>query len=248
MVFGRKGLPDPQLEMQRQHLTRTEQQLVMLEQGLGRLESYKAGTFSDVWFDSAEVAEAAVKAREARRLFDTIRARLVTTSSSVVGADSELALIDHSVEAGLLALDSFSAVLVGRLHLWNDEDRNPALAFDPSVRESQQALHGSATRLAAAVQEHINELRPLQDLHREYWPKNLNLPHLQQYLDEGCRMLKAFEEQFDSQSGPLPPKSSIELLLLAQRMENGVEMIENERTNLALEITMRAGLKNSGLS
>jgi hypothetical protein len=246
MVFGRKGLGggDSGVEAQRQHLARTETALVNVEQGIARLPGYKA-QFADAWFDSPEVAEAIERVRQAREILDQIKAQVAAASQASPVIEQHLGTIDELVALRLIVLDSFAAVLIGRQHIWNGGAHAPGSPFNPTVREAQQALHADASRLAHAVQEHIDELRPLREQHQAYWPPNLNLEHLQAYLDDGRKALDTYSDQFAAHDQPLPPQASIELLVLAQRMEGGVEMIETERQNLAVTIVTRNALKNS---
>ncbi len=247
MVFGRKGVGDAELVAQRERLAQTQSLLVNLEQAAGRFGAYRA-QFPDVWFESDEVADAMVKIREARELFEHDKAHLSGAVHAIPGFDDELGVIDRLLQAKLIVLDSFAAVLIGRQHIWNAGGHVSGDTFDPTIRECQQALHGSASQLADAVQEHINELSAIHEKHRDIWPPNLDLVHLQNYLNEGRQTLEFYRDQLESHREALPPESSISLLMLAQRMEQGVEMIEGERANLALAVLTRAGLKNSGLS
>jgi hypothetical protein len=233
------------LEAQRQRL-KAESLLVGLEQAAARLDGYRTQVFSEVWFQSADVADSVVKVGQARQLFEGVKARLATASSAIAVADNDLGLIERIVRANQVVLDSFVAVLMGRKHIWAESGRAPGGIFNPSVRESQQGLHASGSRLADAVREHINELAVIQGRHKDVWPKNLDLANLQAHLDDARKALKIYEEQFASRGEALPPESSITLLLIAQKMEQGVDMIESERANLAVAIATRAALKNNG--
>lgn len=245
MVFGRKGVDDGGLVLQREHLARVESLLINLEQAAGRFGSYRA-QFPDAWFESDEVTEAIAKIRETRELLEHDKGRLGGATSPIPNFDNDLDVIERLLQAKLVVLDSFAAVLIGRQHLLNARARVPGETFDPTVRECQQALHGSASQLADAVQKHIDELHAIHDKHRDIWPPNLDLIHLQNYLDQNRQTLDFYKEQLESRSEALPPESSISLLMLAQTMEQGVEMIEGERANLALAIITRAGLNNPG--
>ena len=246
MVFGRKaaGGNSSELEEQRQHLTRTEAELINIEQAIGRLPGYKA-QFPDAWFDSPQIAEVIERVRQARDVFDQIKAQVAGATQAIPVIGQHLTTIDELLAPRIIVLDSFTAVLIGRQHLWQEGGHAPGSPFDPTVREAQQALHAEASRLARAVQEHIDELRPLREKHQAYWPSNLNLQHLQAYLDDGRIALDVYAGQLAQDHQPLPAQASIELLILAQRMEVGVEMIQTERQNLAVTIIARNALKNS---
>jgi hypothetical protein len=235
------------LEAQRQHLAQTEVALVNLEQGIARLPGYRA-QFPNAWFESSDVTDVLEKTRQAREVLNEIKAQLATAAQPSAAIDQHLSTIDDLVAARLTVLDSFAAILIGRQHLWNAGGHEQGSHFDPTVRDAQQALHADATRLAGAVQDHIDELWPLREQHRDYWPPNLELGHLQAYLDEGREALDRYAAQFAASDEPLSPHSSIELLVLAQRMEKGVEMIETERQNLAVTIVTRAALNRDGAS
>ena len=246
MIFGRKSgsANGSHLEDLKQHLVRTETALTRIEQGIDRLPGYKA-QFPDAWYDSPEIAETVERVRQAREVFDQIKAQVTTAAQVSPVVEQHLGTIDDLVAERLTVLDSFAAILIGRQHLWNNGEHVPGSPFNPSVRDSQQALHADASRLARAVQEHIDELRPLREQHRAYWPSNLNLEHLQTYLDDGREALDVYATQLTGQQA-LPAQASIELLILAQRMEKGVEMIETERQNLAVTIIAQNALKTSG--
>ena len=247
MVFGRKGgdANGSQLEKLQQHLVRTETALTNIEQGIDRLPGYKA-QFPDAWYDSPEIAETVERVRQAREVFDQIKAEVTTAAQVSPLIEQHLGTIDDLVALRLMVLNSFAAILIGRQHLWINGGHVPGSPFNPTVRDAQQALHADASRLAGAVQEHIDELRPLREQHRAYWPSNLNLEHLQAYLDDGRKALDVYATRLTAQEQPLPPQASIELLILAQRMEKGVEMIETERQNLAVTIIARNALKTGG--
>jgi hypothetical protein len=250
VVFGRKDIGKDngaRFEAQNQHLAETEAAMVSLEQGIGRLPSYQA-QFPHAWYESKELDDAVEFASQAREVLNGIKAQHATASQPSAVIEEHLRTIDELVAFRLTILDSFAAILIGRQHLWNAAGENPGNHFNPTVREAQQALHADATRLAAAVQEHIDELRPLRERHRDYWPPNLELDHIQAYLDEGREALDVYAARIAENDQPLSPKSSIELLALAQRMEKGVEMIETERQNLAVTIVTRAAVKRDGPS
>ncbi len=245
MVFGRKGAGgiSSELEEQRQHLARTETELINIEQAIARLPGYKA-QFPDAWFDSPQVAEVIERVSQAREIFDQIKAQVAVATQAIPVIEQHLTTIDELIAPRIIVLDSFAAVLIGRQHVWQEGGHAPGSPFSPTVLEAQQALYAEALRLAGAVQEHIDELRPLREKHKAYWPSNLNLEHLQAYLDDGQKALDVFAGQL-AQDQPLSAQASIELLILAQRMEIGVEMIQTERQNLAVTIIARDALKNS---
>jgi hypothetical protein len=245
MVFGRRETPDPQLGSQRQRLAALQQRLEGLEQAVGRLKSYREGIFADVWFDSPDVADAVLKIGQARSLLDDAKARAAVATRAVLGLDSELGMLAQVLEAKARTLDVFSALLVGRLHLWRDPGRDAAAPFSPSVRACQEALYGSGAQLAGAFQQHLRELADIKARHQGPWPPKLDLANLQMHVDDALKALKIYGDGLAIQSEPLPQETSVTLLMIAQTMESGVEMIEGERANLALDTITRSALRGS---
>ena len=246
--FGRKGIGGNNIELEEQRQHWTDRDRTHKHRASDRPAARLQSTISQRLVRWPGDRGGYRKNPPSPRSFDQIKAQVATAAHASPIIDQHLSTIDELLAVRLTVLDSFAAVLIGRQHVWNAGGLEPGSPFNPTVREAQQALHTDASRLAGAVQEYIDELRPLREQHQAYWPAQLNLEHIQAYLDDGQKALDVYADQFVAHNQPLPPQSSIELLILAQRMEKGVEMIETERQNLAVTIVARNALKNSGLT
>jgi len=241
-MFGRFG-GDKRIEVQKQKLAELESRLAATERAAANLPNLRQ-QFPDVWYDSAERDKALQRMAQARELLD-LSHKIVAANSYREAVDQNIELLDKFVASISVDIDAFSAILIGRQHLWNA--RGGAEPFEPSIRECQQALHASASSLADAVQKHIDELRPIREKHLGPWPAKLDLDNLQRHVDDGRQALAIYEERFQSHDEALPPQSSITLLMVAQNMEGALDMIEYERPNLAMDTLMRGILKKPGL-
>jgi hypothetical protein len=240
-MFGRFG-GDKRMEGQKQKLAELEARLAATERAAANLPQLRQ-QFSEVWFDSPERDKAVERLAQARELLN-LSHKIVSTKSFADTVDQNIEMLDNYVAAITVDVDAFTAILIGRQHLWNA--RGEGEAFEPSVRDSQLALHASASSLAAAVQEHIDELTPIRIKHQGPWPARLDLENLRQRVEDSRKALAIYEERFQSHNEALPPQSSITLLMIAQDMESAVDTIEYERPNLAMDTLMRGLLKNAG--
>ena len=242
MVFGRFG-GDKRMEGQKQKLAELEQRLAGAERAAATHPQLRQ-QFPNAWFDSPELDKAVERLAKARDLLD-LSNKIITTNSFRDTVDQNIEMLEKFIAAISVDIDAFSAILIGRQHLWNAR-QDPGQTFDPTVRESQQALHASATSLADAVQQHIDELTPIRSKHQGPWPPRLDLDNFRGRLEDARKALAIYEERFQSHNEALPPQSSVTLLMIAQDMENAVDVIEYERPNLAVDTLMRGLLKNAG--
>ena len=240
-MFGRFG-GDKRIEGQKQKLAELEARLAATERAAANLPQLRQ-QFPEAWFDSPERDKAVERLAKARELLD-LSHKIVGQKAFLETVDQNLDMLDKFVAAITVDIDAFSAILIGRQHLLSA--RTEGEAFEPSVRESQLALHASASSLADAVQQHIEELAPIRAKHQGPWPAKLDLDILQRRLEDARKALAIYDERFQSHNEALPPQSSITLLMIAQDMESAVDTIEYERPNLAMDTLMRGLLKNAG--
>ena len=241
-MFGRFG-GDKRMEAQKQKLSELEQRHVATERAAANLPQLRQ-QFADVWFDSPERDKAVERLGKARELLD-LSNKIVSDKRFADTVDQNIEMLETFIGAITVDVDAFTGLLIGRQHLWNA--RSEGETFDPSVRESQLALHASASALANAAQEHIEELTPIRVKHQGPWPAKLDLDNLRRGVADAREALAIYEERFQSHNEALPPQSSISLLIIAQEMESAVDTIEYERPNFAMDTLMRGLLKNSGL-
>ncbi|HVF36014.1 MAG TPA: hypothetical protein VND91_11885 [Candidatus Saccharimonadia bacterium] len=240
-MFGRFG-GDKRFEAQKQKLRELEERLSAAERAAANFPQLRQ-QFPEAWFDSPERVKAVERLAKARELLD-LSHKIVAAKTLPDAVDKNIEILDGFIAAITVDIDAFSAILIGRQHLWSA--RSEGETFEPSVRESQLALHASASSLADAVQQHIDELTPIRAKHQGPWPPRLDLDNFRGRLEDARKALAIYEERFQSHNEALPPQSSITLLMIAQDMENAVDIIEYERPNLAMDTLMRGILKNSG--
>ena len=237
---------DKRIEPQRQKLADLEVRLGATERAAANLPQLRQ-QFAHVWFESAERDKALQRMTNARELLDLSR-KIVVANSYREAVDENIELLDKFVPSITVDIDAFIAILIGRQHLWKAQGGEGQSTFDPTVRDSQQALYESGRSLADAVQQHIDELRPIRETHQGPWPDRLDLDNLQRHVDDARQALGIYQERFQSHDEALPPDSSVTLLMIAQNMEGMLDLIEHERPNLAVDSLMRSILKNSGSS
>ena len=239
-MFGRFG-GDKRVEGQKQKLAELGERLEAAERAASNHPQLRQ-QFPEAWFDSPERDKAVERIAKARELLD-LSNKIVGQKNFVDTVDGNIDMLDRFLAAIVVDIDAFSAILIGRQHLWSA--RTEGGTFEPSVRESQLALHASGSSLADALQQHIDELTPIRVKHQGPWPAKLDLDNFRQRLTDARQALAIYDERFQSHTEALPPQSSITLLMIAQDMENAVEVIEYERPNLAMDTVMRAVLRNT---
>lgn len=240
MVFG-KFLGDRRLDAQKAKLAESRAKIAELETRMrGADDLYDE--FSRVWGDGVP-EDLPRRLGKARELADLLHQRVQMAKRELPNFDEAAALLKRDIPQLQQRWTAFVAILVARKELVGGGSAYPL----PGNEACQQKLIAMAEERYAAMRKHIDELAEIRPGHARPWPASLDIAMLERHITDIRGALDIYIGRLADGTGELPESSTATLFEIISQLENGITHVEEQRTQLAMDLAMHYVRANTGL-